>query len=87
MNANTFTNNRIGAPKNPYHFNQFGGSLGGPIRKDKAFFFINYDEQRNNSTQIIAPNSLPTPAQLPVFQQYLLPYSLGLENRVALVTG
>jgi hypothetical protein len=27
---------------------QFGGTLGGPIAKDKAFFFFSYDEQRRN---------------------------------------
>lgn len=34
-------------PKSPYQFDQFGGSLGGPIVKDKAFFFLSYDGQRN----------------------------------------
>src|ERR1051325_3237316 len=32
LNANTFVNNRTGARKGPYHFNQFGGTLGGPVR-------------------------------------------------------
>jgi len=27
---------------------QFGGTIGGPIAKDKAFFFFSYDEQRRN---------------------------------------
>ncbi len=31
-------------------YNQFGGSVGGPIWKDKVFFFFNYETLRNNST-------------------------------------
>jgi hypothetical protein len=33
--------------KEPYHFHQFGGNIGGPVKKDRAFFFFNYDGQRN----------------------------------------
>src|SRR5262249_35249824 len=84
MNANLFTNNRSGLRKNPYHFHQFGGSLGGPIKKDKAFFFVNYDQQKNNLTQVLTPNTLPSAAQLPSFQQYLQPYPLGQQNKVGL---
>ncbi len=32
--------------KPPYRQNQFGGSFGGPIRKDKTFFFVGYEGLR-----------------------------------------
>ncbi len=38
-------------PSNPFHNNQFGGSLGGPIIKDKTFFFVDYEGQRESGAQ------------------------------------
>lgn len=49
-NANDYINT-IQTParvKGPYHFDQYGFSLGGPIVRDKHFFFTNYDAQRNS---------------------------------------
>jgi hypothetical protein len=43
LDANSWSNNRLGVltkPKLRQHV--YGGTLGGPIRKDKAFFFIDY---------------------------------------------
>src|SRR5882724_4382413 len=32
---------------------QFGGSISGPIKSDKAFYFFNYDQQRRNSPLVV----------------------------------
>jgi hypothetical protein len=39
LNANDWVSNAVGLPKNHLILNEFGGSLGGPIIKDKLFFF------------------------------------------------
>jgi outer membrane receptor protein involved in Fe transport len=42
--------NPVGTPKNSFNNNQFGGSLGGPIFKDKTFFFVAYEGQREHGS-------------------------------------
>jgi outer membrane receptor protein involved in Fe transport len=36
-------------PVNPLHWNEYGGNIGGPIWKNKAFFFFNYQDNPDNS--------------------------------------
>lgn len=59
------------APKNangqfinaPYHRNNFGGAIGGPIKKDKAFFFFSYGGLRQVIGQYVSGGRLPTAAE------------------------
>ena len=61
LNANTFFGNRAGVDRPPFVQNQFGGSVGGPIIKDKLFFFGNYEGYRNREGALFT-RTVPTPA-------------------------
>ncbi|MBV9180284.1 MAG: carboxypeptidase regulatory-like domain-containing protein, partial [Acidobacteria bacterium] len=43
LNANNFENNLNGVARQNVHQNQFGGTFGGPVKKDKVFFFGSYE--------------------------------------------
>ena len=61
LNANNFFNNRLGAPRPKDNQNQYGIVLSGPIKKDKAFFFFNWE----GFAKIIgesSPTNVPTQA-------------------------
>lgn len=57
--ANDWFNNRSDVPRAPLIRNQFGGSLGGPIKKDKLFFFFDYEGLRQAASEDIE-RSVPT---------------------------
>lgn len=48
LDANDFFNNISGTGRPPLLRHQFGGRVGGPIWKDKAFFFFGYQQTREN---------------------------------------
>src|SRR4029450_5790579 len=53
LNANNAINVLNNRAKSPYHYNQFGGTLGGPIVRNRHFFFFNYDRQRNTPPKLV----------------------------------
>jgi hypothetical protein len=61
LDSNSYFNELRGLPTEVLRRNQFGISVGGPIQKDKAFFFINYEGQRRTqeTSQLV---TVPTAA-------------------------
>ncbi len=53
----------VSTPKAPFHNNQFGGSLGGPIVKDRTFFYLNYEGQRER-VGVVTQGCVPDPRQI-----------------------
>jgi Carboxypeptidase regulatory-like domain len=52
LDANWFFNNQGGVARQPLRFNQFGVTLGGPIIKDKLFFFLSLQGDRFKTTAV-----------------------------------
>src|SRR5215472_3580266 len=53
LNANNWFNNLNGVKKAPSRKNLFGATVGGPIRRDRTFFFFDYQGTRTRSTSTV----------------------------------
>jgi hypothetical protein len=58
MNANSW--GALPTAKTPFHRNNFGGTVGGPIVRDKAFFFFSYGGLRQTVGQFLSGGIVPT---------------------------
>ncbi|HEY0592047.1 MAG TPA: TonB-dependent receptor [Thermoanaerobaculia bacterium] len=56
FNANDYINVINNRPKGPYEYDQYGFSLGGPIVRDRHFYFVNWDAQRNSVANTVIMN-------------------------------
>lgn len=62
LNAAGFSNNAYGTKKPEHNDNDFGGAFGGPIKKDKTFFFGTYEGDRYRSFNLGGLMTIPTTA-------------------------
>lgn len=60
LDANNFFANRFGLKRPPLRRNQFGGTVGGPIRKDRTFFFTSYQGTLVRQSQTMT-STVPQP--------------------------
>jgi len=67
FNANSWSNNRAGLQEPRSDSHNFGGSFGGPIKKNKLFFFFNYE-----SLQYAIPTSGTVSFPSPAMETYAL---------------
>jgi hypothetical protein len=61
FDANNWFNNAYGINLLPLRYNDFGGTFGGPIQKDKTFFFVDYEGTRNHTMG--SPFEIGVPSQ------------------------
>ena len=64
FDANNFFSNLNGDPRQALHRNQFGGTVGGPIKKDRLFFFLAYQKELLSEAAVGNQVTLPSPAEL-----------------------
>ena len=64
FNANSFFNNAAGLPKDILKRHQFGGTVGGPVFRDKLFFFSGWQSQRQSQLRTSPKLTIFTPAEL-----------------------
>jgi hypothetical protein len=64
LNANNYFTNRAGLPRPPLRWNDWGFTIGGPIKKDKTFFFYSQEWRHFITNTTFTSSQLPTAAEM-----------------------
>ena len=86
FSTNTYFQNLVGASRGYQNRNQFGGRLAGPIKQNKAFFFVLIDDQRFLEKTNVVANVLTGPARQGMFR-YLTEGNTGAAGGTARQNG
>src|SRR5262245_46819317 len=70
LDASSWFNNLNNIPKNYDNRNQFGGRLGGPIIKNKTFFFVLFEGQRDLKRENVLGTTLTDMARQGIFRYF-----------------
>lgn len=62
MDANNFFSNKAGRPRAKFRQNQYGGTVGGPIVKNRAFFFSSYEGTTQQTAAASSISDVPPPS-------------------------
>lgn len=86
-NAFNPTTSSTGAPlrENAFKRNQFGGDFGGPIYKDKTFFFLTYEGLRHRQGLALTSDVFPDGTPNPTVASCELPHAVVTRNCIAAV--
>ena len=79
MEANDWFSNNAGVPRSPLIRNQFGGSIGGPVKKDKLLFFFSYEGRRDTLSNLTT-RTVPLDSYRNGNVTYYTNYSAGVTN-------
>lgn len=73
LDANTWANNHTNVAKQPFTESYFGGTVGGPVLKDKLFFFLDYQAARYHTGGTQAASVIPEAFRSGDFSSLLTP--------------